>query len=517
MRRNLLCVLGSVVLLSVGWLGLSGVPLLVALIPLLYMSEQYSDSKKDWWRMAGWSLLCIVLWNVATVWWIWNSTPIGPVAATFFTTFWTIIPVMLYHYVSKRASRSVAYPVLISAWLACEHLYTHMEVVSFPWLSLGNGFSGDVWAVQWYEYTGVGGGTLWVLLANVAIFEYLRRRTKWSQLRAAIVVVVPMVVSIIMGWNYQSSGDEVQVSVLQPNVDCYEEKFAGSEPEQMANIMELLGQVPASSRVAVLPETAIPYQIDDEAVAESPTIIALGEMFAQEHPETMLVGGVFSVRVYEEGEPRPEIVRQQDSLYYNNFNSAVAINSDSEQMLHHKMRLVVGVEAMPQLPLLDNFVDLGGVTGQLGRNDKATVFRKGEVVAGPAICYEGMYGEEYARFVTEGANLMLVLSNDGWWGDTPGHKRLFDFCRLRAIETRRSVARSANTGVSGFITPTGEVLQRLDWDERGVLTSKVELRQEQTFYVRYGDWIGRTAMILTVLCLLYYSAYRVRRKNHLVE
>jgi apolipoprotein N-acyltransferase len=166
---------------------------------------------------------------------------------------------------------------------------------------------------------------------------------------------------------------------------------------------------------------------------------------------------------------------------------------------------------------LDNFVDLGGVTGQLGRNDKATVFRKGEVVAGPAICYEGMYGEEYARFVTEGANLMLVLSNDGWWGDTPGHKRLFDFCRLRAIETRRSVARSANTGVSGFITPTGEVLQRLDWDERGVLTQKVELRQEQTFYVRYGDWIGRTAMILTVLCLLYYSAYRVRRKNHLVE
>ena len=128
-----------------------------------------------------------------------------------------------------------------------------------------------------------------------------------------------------------------------------------------------------------------------------------------------------------------------------------------------------------------------------------------------------MYGDAYAEFVRRGADIMLVLSNDGWWGNTPGHKRLFDFCRLRAIETRRSVARSANTGVSGFITPRGEVVERLGWDERGVLTADVEIRTEATFYVQYGDWVGRISLLLTLLGLLYYSAYRIRKKNHLVD
>ena len=112
---------------------------------------------------------------------------------------------------------------------------------------------------------------------------------------------------------------------------------------------------------------------------------------------------------------------------------------------------------------------------------------------------------------------MTVLSNDGWWGNTPGHKRLFDFCRLRAIETRRSIVRSANTGVSGFITARGDVVDRMDWEERGVLTSDVELRNDVTLYVRYGDWIGRLGLLLTFLGVMYFTAYRVRRRNHLVD
>jgi apolipoprotein N-acyltransferase len=112
---------------------------------------------------------------------------------------------------------------------------------------------------------------------------------------------------------------------------------------------------------------------------------------------------------------------------------------------------------------------------------------------------------------------MLVMSNDGWWDNTPGHKRLFDFCRLRAIETRRAVARSANTGVSGFITSRGDVEQRMDWDERGVLTDEVELSERLTPYVKYGDWVGRMSLLVVFLGIMYFSAYRIRRRNHLVD
>lgn len=518
MRRNALLVISSVILLSVGWLGLSGITLLVALVPLLYMSERYSDSKRDWWRMAFWAVITLILWNIATIWWVWIASPVGPIMATIISSFWSLLPFMLYHYVSKRAKRSVAYILLVCAWLACEHLYTHAEIISFPWLSLGNGFSGDIWAVQWYEYTGVAGGSLWVLLANLAIYEYLRVRSKWSQVRAALVVTLPMLLSIVIGWSYSPSDKLVQVSVIQPNVDCYEEKFeAGTSLSQMDNIFDLMADVPSSSRVVVLPETAIPLQVSDNDPLRSSSVERIDSVRRAILPQTMVVVGASTLRVYQAGESIPAVVRSVGDTYYNNFNSAIAVGSEGEAIIHHKTRLVVGVEAMPELPLLDIFVDLGGITGQLGRSYEVSVFRKGNVVAGPAICYEGLYGQAYAEFVRKGANMMLVLSNDGWWGDTPGHRRLFDFCRLRAIETRRSVARSANTGVSGFITPSGAVIERLDWDQRGVLTADVELRSEQTFYVRYGDWIGRVSLLLTLLSLLYYSAYRIRRKNHLVD
>jgi apolipoprotein N-acyltransferase len=78
---------------------------------------------------------------------------------------------MLYHIVSKRAPKILAYTTLITAWIAGEYLYTQAPALSFPWLVLGNGFADDTWAVQWYEYTGVFGGSLWVLLVNVLAFE----------------------------------------------------------------------------------------------------------------------------------------------------------------------------------------------------------------------------------------------------------------------------------------------------------------------------------------------------------
>ena len=514
MQRKLLYLFASALLLSLGWWGVSGLPLLVALIPLLHISASYSDSKRDWWRMAGWASLTFVLWNALTVWWVWNATPIGPIAATAFSTFWNLVAFMSYHYVSKRAHKSVAYTLLIVAWVATEYLYTHAEVLSFPWLVLGNGFSGEVWAVQWYEFTGVMGGSLWVVMANVAIYEAWQNRYGWSILRAALVVVVPIILSLVLYFGHDVEPERVQVAVAQPNVDCYAEKFNNSARSQLNNMLSLLKEASAESSVVLFPETALPETLDEDNMEINRSALALKRAIQK---DGMVVTGVTSIRFYDGDTPPTQTARMSASGYYDYFNSALALGQDGEQNLHHKMRLVIGVEAMPFTGLLNKFVDLGGITGQLGRNDKATVFEKHGVKFGPAICYEGLYGECFARFVGEGANVMLVMSNDGWWGNTPGHKRLFDFCRLRAIETRRAVARSANTGVSGFISSRGDVEQRLDWDQRGLLQQEVEVRHDKTIYSTYGDWVGRMSLLISFLTLLYYSAYRVRRKNHLVD
>ena len=516
LKIKLLCVVLSLAMLAPAWLGGSGLTLLVALVPLMMISASYSDSARDWWRMAGWAALTFVLWNAATIWWVWIATPAGPITATLFSTFWSLVGFMLYHYTSKRASKVLAYTLLATTWVATEYLYTSAEVLSFPWLTLGNGFSGDVWAVQWYSLTGVFGGSLWVVLSNIAIFEAVVNRGVWRIVRAAAVVVVPIVASLVMYWSYEPAVESVEVSVLQPNVDCYEEKFSGSELAQTKNIIELLAEVPSSSRVVVLPETALPERLDDDEPLEGRIIGEFASIIQREHPATMLVTGATTIKQYDSQTKPTLTARETWGGYYDVYNSAVAVNADGEQNLHHKMRLVIGVEAMPFTGFLDKFVDLGGITGQLGRNDKAAVFDKGGVKYGPAICYEGIYGDCFARFAREGAEVMLVMSNDGWWGNTPGHRRLFDYCRLRAIETRRAIARSANTGVSGFINARGDVIQSLGWDKRGVLTQSIEVREEITPYVTYGDWVGRMALLVALLGVLYYSAYSIKRKNHLV-
>ena len=183
--------------------------------------------------------------------------------------------------------------------------------------------------------------------------------------------------------------------------------------------------------------------------------------------------------------------------------------------LHHKGRLVIGVENTPTWVfdvLRFLVIDLGGTLGQIGKGEHATAFDHDGVTMGPAICYEGLYGDFFGEFVRCGAQFMAIVSNDGWWGDTPGYRHLFTISRLRAIEHRRAIARAANTGRSGFISPRGDVGETLGWEQRGVITSRVPLESRTTIYTRYGDYIARIAVFLLALCVLYAVVYRVKRK-----
>lgn len=514
----------SVVLLSLGWLGLSGLSLLVALIPLLIISEHYSDSSRDFWRMCGWGAMTFLLWQAATVWWVWNATPIGPVASAIVGSFWNLIPLMVYHYASKRAPRALAYTLFVALWIATEHIYNSAEVMTFPWLLVGHGFSNATWAVQWYEYTGLFGGTLWVLASNVAIYETLRSRTKVAKVRAALIALVPMLISIAIYFCYTPSGREATISVVQPNVPCYEaEREARGTRNNVETVKWLLNEVPATASFALLPESALSYidgigSIDEQYVAMYGPVFEA--MFGENMGTTKLITGASTIKNYGKS-PATETAREyRGGNYYDYFNSALLVDAEGEvEQIYHKGRLVIGVEAVPMRRLFKLFeVDLGGISGQLGWGTEHLVFENEGVKIGPSICYEGIYGDYFAGFARRGAEVMALISNDGWWGNTPGHRRLFDFARLRAIETRRSIARSANTGISGFISPRGDVVgKRLEWDERGVLTAGVELRDSLTVYTRYGDWIARIASYVAILALMYYVAYRVRRRNHLVD
>ncbi len=136
--------------------------------------------------------------------------------------------------------------------------------------------------------------------------------------------------------------------------------------------------------------------------------------------------------------------------------------------------------------------DLGGTSGGYGRQKERTVFRhEQDIRLAPAICYESIYGEFMTEYVRAGAQFITIITNDGWWGNTPGHRQHLAFSSLRAIETRRCIARSANTGISAFVDQRGDIRQATKYWEQTAIRARLPANDEVTFYVRYGDVIGR--------------------------
>ncbi|MBQ5613841.1 MAG: apolipoprotein N-acyltransferase [Tidjanibacter sp.] len=528
MSKRVLLSLLSVLLLSLAWLGGGGLFLLPAFVPLLLLLEEFDKGRRPFWKAYGWVALTFGLWCAACTWWVWYAAAVGTIAATIIqmTLFGAVM--MLYHYFRLRTKRSFAYLVLVTGWIAAEHLYLRGQV-SFPWLLLGNGFANQPWAVQWYEWTGVFGGSLWVLLANIAIFEAVRagKGCKPKAVMAAVVVVLPIIVSGVVAL-CQPKYEELpkaKVTVVQPNFEPYEEKYTIPREQQDMIMLSLASEAPKDVDFIVLPETVLgdissSEWIWEEQPLSSEVMRRYNEFMASHYPEAEMVVGAMTSRRYM-SDSRPTRTARQLGIYWlDRYNTAFRLNGTDTLARHHKSKLVIGVEMMPDwkiLNILENtIVSLGGTTGGLGTDNFVTVFRDPRGKNAPSsaqICYESIYGEHFSKPVAEGAEVMFVITNDGWWHDTPGHRQHFSYSRLRAIENRRSIARSANTGISGFITPTGKVLdERLGWDERGTITAEVPLNSRVTFYSRMGDYIARISNLLFPLAILYYVAIYFRRK-----
>ena len=130
-----------------------------------------------------------------------------------------------------------------------------------------------------------------------------------------------------------------------------------------------------------------------------------------------------------------------------------------------------------------------------------------EIPIGCAVCYESVYGEYYTDYIRKGARAMTIITNDAWWGNTPGYRQHLSYASLRAIETRRAIARCANTGISAIISPSGKILKPTPWWEQASIRSYIPLRDDLTFFVTYGDIVGR---ICSFVFILLFSALAVR-------
>jgi apolipoprotein N-acyltransferase len=478
-----------------------------AFIPLLWLEHQNPRRK----AFVLWTYLTMLTWNVSATWWIMNSTVPGGMAAMLANSLLMCIPWVAFYNIKRRMGATMGYISLILCWLTFEYVHLQWEL-SWPWLTLGNAFATRPGWVQWYEYTGASGGSLWVLLLNVLLFLLLRNRLQQRKFNVRIasltmaLLFFPFAISLNLGAQRSIFKGTTfnNIVAVQPNIDPYIKFESGQENAQLDHLIKLSeGAIDSNTKLVVWPETAIPVAIDEVQVMQHPFLQPVFAMLKR-HPNVQLLTGIEGFRFFDEAHKTKYSRRYPDTqLYYDSYNSAALIDSNSVQ-LYHKSKLVPGVETLPSfLGFLDKwFEQFGGTTGGYARQDERTVLlaRDNHYKIAPAICYESIYGEFMTEYVRNGANLIAIITNDGWWSETPGYKQHMNYARLRAIETRRWIVRSANTGISCFIDPLGKVEDPQPWDKAVAIKRSIPVNNNlRTFYAMNGDIISKIAVAITIL------------------
>ena len=189
--------------------------------------------------MFFYSYPAFLIWNALTTWWIYNSTGVGAIVAILVNALFMMIIFQFFHFTRRKLKNDIsAYAALIFYWMAFEYLHLNWDL-NWPWLNLGNGFSSYYRWVEWYEYTGTFGGTLWVLVANILLFLLIYPgsfKVKLSSEKLKIKdfililvflawIIVPLNISNSIYHSYKEKNNPVTIVIVQPNLDPYKEQY----------------------------------------------------------------------------------------------------------------------------------------------------------------------------------------------------------------------------------------------------------------------------------------------------
>ncbi len=497
-----------------------------AFVPILFIEYKISEAggKKQGRKVFWYAYTAFLVWNIFSTFWVANAAIIAGIMANFVNALLMTIPIWLFHKSRKIFKPSLVYLGFVAYWLTFEYLHMRWDL-TWPWLTLGNSFANAPYLIQWYEYTGVLGGSLWVLAVNLILFQLFvkerirKEKISWpAWLRLALVVFIPVVLSLYLYYTYENKGEEKEIVIIQPNYEPHYEDDTTPKDIKLDHYLALAKEtLSENTDYLLLPETV--FNGVDSAILLKRDPFKKIKTFVDQYPNLKLVSGVGIIRRYLEDIPDRPTVRTytygEKMLYYEYFNSAIQLtNGTDEYPVYHKSKLVPGVESFPYaeaLSFLSPVVDyFGGTTAGNGRQDKRDVFFDGTTGIAPIICYESVFGEYVTEYIKRGAQALFIMTNDGWWDDTPGHRQHLAFASLRAIENRRSIARAANTGISAFIDQRGRILQKTEYDKAIAISGMIPFNTSITFYVLWGDLIGRIAGFVTILLLLNLVVKRIR-------
>lgn len=491
----------------------------IAFVPIFILIdrliEKNTTGKKVFFRLFSLFFLTGLILNF----WVSNAHWGGTVLAAFVQTFLLLIPFLFHYRFTKRGYIKQGFLIFILSSISLEYLQNYWDL-AWPWYNLGHNLSVYPSTIQWYQFTGSIGGTLWLLLMNVFVYNLIYSRLNKTVKTIYIITFITPLFFNVKNTKPVDNVNKLKVLLYQPNLDAYTEKFDISLSDQIQKLLPILGELDSSeTTLIVCPETFIYRSVDETNMETNPYINLIQS--ALKSPKHYLVTGANSRRkVDPKNEAEKGSIRFRNGVYYKVFNSAILLNKNKTIDIYNKSKLVAGAETTPfssiLSPILGSLfnIELGGISGNLGKSDAPKVLKTESFSFSPIICFESAFGDYTAEFSELGSDFITIITNDDWWGDTSGHKHHFELAKIRAIENQKYVVRSANTGISGIIRPDGTVVQSLGYKQNGVIESYIELKRDQSYYTQNKHLIGKLCTFVLAMLLLQMETLFIRTKKN---
>jgi apolipoprotein N-acyltransferase len=388
-----------------------------------------------------------------------------------------------------------------NAFVLAPFVWTGIETLSswgplaFPWNSLAYTLTHTPMLIQFASITGAQGVSFWIVSVNVLVFFLVQtsgRRKRILLFLLVLALVLPFLYGAAVFSRSQKSASRngtVRVAMIQGNIDPYK-KWTPSFIDSNFIIYDRMTRNAALQKpdLVVWPETATACYLRHRFV-----YLNWIKYLADNLNTSILTGSLDYIRL--------------DSSKTKNYNAAFLLHPGSWQIdSYYKMRLVPFSERVPfveVIPFLEKWaLKVSGDIGDYSSGDSISVFQFVSSRSGERhrfsvhICFESVFPYLVCKFVRRGAEFLVVITNDGWFGDTSGPRQHAQIAVLRAIENRRWVARCANTGVSEFIDPYGRITDKAGWNHEAILIREIQPLTELTLFVRY-PWFF-SGMVLLV-------------------
>ncbi|HEY0309041.1 MAG TPA: apolipoprotein N-acyltransferase [Acidobacteriaceae bacterium] len=497
--------------------GLAFVAIVPLLLALLHCDRQ--GRPLNWRQTAMLGYLSGVIWYLGNCYWIYPTMHVygglaSPVAfgiLILFCLYLGLYPALFGLLVGLlRGSRVRAAGALVVApflWVAVE--LARARITGFPWDLLGTAQVDNFLLTQLAPWTGVYGLSFVIVLVNALIAGCWVLRGRVIRLQVLGVGLLLAAFIVLGGLHVHrfmplAADPDQSATLLQENLEVGAQAGGLAVQSSFANVDAMYAEFvrlslhpvdPLAARreagligpaqLVVWPESPAPFETPEPRFDANMTKLA-------QSAQAPVIAGTIGVV------PDPGRMRN-----FKVYNSAAFFNADgSAAGRYDKVHLVPWGEYVPYKQLFFFASNLTQGVGDFDRGGQRNVFRSGGHVFGTFICYESVFPSEIRQFVLNGAEVLVNISNDGWYGDTAAPWQHMNMVRMRAIENHRWVLRSTNTGITAAIDPYGRVREHAPRHVRTALAVGFSYENELTFYTRYGDVFAWMCAVVTALLML---------------